>query len=141
MKDWIENVNDKRTSFPMDYRFHRTLFKFWGMSLIERIRVVQYPPQNNSLLIIDMVLDKRELEPHIVYTRFVGTNDRKMTSYLFKDQPSFFKLSFKFLTFLFNKESTIYSCDVKHSKYAKYPFIRKLFKDLTREDKLKQLGM
>lgn len=119
---WEEKIFDKRRSFSIDQTFIRPIFIFYGFSLIERIRIVQYP-------------DKKQ--PLLIYSKKVGSSSSKTTNRLFRKGFNSYKIFYKVLGKIFNKSDQTY--EIRNSKYMRYPFVKNLFRDIVRDEKLEQL--
>lgn len=124
LSKWKEQKSSYRSkSFPIDVTFNRILFSIAGFFIVEKIRIVQYPDRS---------------QPTLFYSQSIGSSDRKITSRIFKNGSNFYKTSYKILSNIFNKSDE--TSDIRNSKYiTKYPFIRKYFKDIVRDEKLEQL--
>lgn len=119
MSNWQQNTYDVRSTFPLDVTYTRNRKLFFGIFIGEWLRVVTYPDKTNR---------------RFSYIRR-ALNDEKT----FK--PPFWKKS---ITDFINKfvHKDIEVMEILESKYIdKYPFLKKHFKDLERERKLKQLGL
>ncbi len=131
MSKWKENFSEKRDDFEIDYIFNSKIFSFFGISIGERIRVVEYRyPSKNELI--------------LVYSRMVGVNDKYMWKF---DTLSRFIMSIhKILSKILAKEERIYTeIEIENSKYMKYKFIEEIaskhFTSYIRDKKLSELGI
>lgn len=133
MGKWKEKFLEERDTFEIDYIFSRKIVSFLGISIGERIRVVEY--RYTSLSPNQLIL---------VYDRMVGVNDK----YMWKlDSLSRFIMNiYRIISKIVKKEERIYSeIEIINSKYMKYKFIENIaskhFTSYIRDKKLSELGI
>lgn len=113
---WLEDTGN--INLKLDKRFRRKIFSIGPFALWESFRIVQYNDVNS---------------PNLLYRRGVGISEKYMDS-----KPFIF--IYRFLNKLFNKEYKVN--DVKNTKFVKkYSFIKDIFPDIKRNDKLEKLGI
>jgi hypothetical protein len=109
---WLEDTGN--IHFKLDKRFRRNIFSIGSFTIWESFRIVQY----NDISSIDLI-----------YRRGFGS-EKYMDS-----KPFIYRLMNK----LFYKEYRIYA---KSSKFVKkYSFIKDIFPDIKRNEKLEKLGI
>lgn len=115
---WLED-NSENTNFKLDKRFRRKIFSLGPFSVWESIRIFQWYNTNRS--------------PDLLYRRAVGVSEKYM-------DYNIIRFLYKLLNKIFNKENRVY--DVKNTKFVKkYKFIKDIFPDIKRDEKLEKLGI
>lgn len=134
MGKWKENFSEKRDDFEIDYIFNRKIFYFFGISIGERIRVVEYRYTSSQ----------SETQLILIYDRMVGVNDK----YMWKlDTLSRFIMGIhRIISKIFTKQEEINSeYEIINSKYMKYEFVENIaskhFTSYIRDKKLSELGI
>jgi len=121
MNKWIQNTYDVRDTFPLDVTYTRSIKLLFGLFITEHIRVVTYPGKTNK---------------RFSYIRRVLVS----SMYDVLNIPTWKMKLVNFLNGSIHKDIEV--MEILESKYIdKYPFLKKHFKDLERERKLKQLGL
>ena len=113
---WLEDTGN--INFKLDKRFRRKIFSLGPFALWESFRIIQYNDMNS---------------PNLLYRRGVGISEKYMDSKLFI-------FIYRFLNKLFHSEYQV--SNLKNTKFVKkYSFIRDIFPDIKRDEKLENLGI